>query len=379
MLVSRKPETTVAALPVSQPAQLARTLGVLATVMAVVALAVPLAAASAQPLLLTLALFGALHLGLGKGASLKTSAACAVPAAAVAHWVIPAYPAFGFLILGGFAGWAAGSGITDLATRAAVMFGVGIGTVTGSLLGGVLASSSYLAGLIPAPVVTGVAGALQGLLVGLGTLPRHLPIERDPVEVQFEQSRLLPGAETRDYLERSMRLYRQIRKAIAEGSVPAREAETSHFKDDLGNLMTAMFRLAQRSREIDAFLEHASADQTRARLAANQTKLTELADPYARRQYEQIAASLERRLLQLGEMQAGKERVVSSLSYYFTTLEDMHLSLMRLKATDAQSASLELNSLAERIRALNDEIDATARSVEELDFGASAEPARLPQ
>ncbi len=332
-----------------------------------------------QPFALVLALFAGLHVGLGGQASWKGTLSGLLPAGAVAHSIVPGHPAFGFLLIGGLLGWVAGWGIRDGVTRISLILGLGLASVLGAVAASAISGSELLAKLLPASALALLAGAGQGAILAAGTVPRHLQLERDPLELLYEETRVLPGAEMRDYVERSMLLYRRIRKCLAEGVGSQSASGLSSITEDLTHLMQATFGLARRWREIELFLEHADAEGTRSRLRSAEEKLASIEDAYARKQYEQVADSLRRRLEQLTEMSSGRERVIGSLSYYYTTLEDMHLSLMRLRASDAQSESLELNSLAERVRSLNTEVEATARSVEELDFGGDEEPtAQLP-
>ncbi|MBI2944229.1 MAG: hypothetical protein HYY25_08515 [Candidatus Wallbacteria bacterium] len=378
-VLARRAPATIGTVEVHRPAQLARTTGAVAATLGVAAMAFPLFAPIWQPLLLACAIFAGIHVGLGTQARVRDTLLGFIPAAAVAQWVVPAYPAFGFLIVGALAGWAAGAGVRDGVARLSVVLGVALATLLGNAFISVASSVNLLAGLVPAAVVALAAGALQGTLIGLGSLPRHLVLERDPVELLYEESRVMPGAEMRDYLERSMRLYRQVRRCLSDGLRLARDVDADRFLEDLTQLMTATFRLARRWREIELFLEQADAAGTRQRLAATESKLASLADPFARRQYEQVAESLRRRLEHLDDMVHGRERVIGSLNYYYTTLEEMLLSLMRLKASDAQSTSLELNALAGRVRSLNSEMELTARAVEELDFAADTQPPALPR
>ena len=97
-----------------------------------------------------------------------------------------------------------------------------------------------------------------------------------------------------------------------------------------------------------------------------QKKLDASSDEVASNQYTRIIQALDRRRADLDKLGQAKERVMSRLEYYFTVLEDLQLSTVRLKSSTAQADSVACTALFEQMEDLSKDLKATSSTLDEL-------------
>ena len=276
-----------------------------------------------------------------------------------------AYPILAILLFGGILGLVIPRGQVDLNRRLATAGAVSLTCLVGSLVFGALQNITALTGLLPDVLLGGIMGGIFGFYVGVGALPEHLQLTSDPVRQAYEDARRELTGPLLDNAARCWAMYQRILKSGAPNLFPDEE-DYKEFRDNLADILLNTFDLSRKWQEVESYLARIDrADLDRRRDDA-QKKLDGSSDEVASTQYTRIIQALDRRRADLDKLEQAKERVMSRLEYYFTVLEDLQLSTVRLKSSTAQADSVACTALFEQMEDLSKDLKATSSTLDEL-------------
>jgi len=285
---------------------------------------------------------------------------------------MPAYPILAILLVGGLLGAAVPPPSTTTEGRAGVAAAISVACLVGSLVFGALHNIAALGTLLPAMVANGVMGAIFGAYVGVGALPQHLRLTSDPVRHAYEQARRELTGRLLDNAARCWAMYQRI-LASAQPSIFPGADDYDEFRTNLGDILLNTFDLSRKWQEVETYLARVDRADLERRLGEARDKERSTADDVARAQYGKVAGALARRQADLTKLEQAKERVMSRLDYYYTVLEDLQLSTVRLKSATAQADSVASEALFEQMHDLAKDLEATSSTLDELGATARAE------
>lgn len=286
---------------------------------------------------------------------------------------LPSYGALGVLLFGGILGLAVPEPDTAPGPRLGVALAVAVTCLLGSFVFGALEGIAVLGTLVPQILLGAGMGAVFGGYVALGSLPGHLALASDPVRAAYERARRELTGRLLDNAARCWAMYERILRS-AERSLFPDQTEFDEFQGSLRDILLTTFDLSCRWQEVEGYLARLDTTEVQARLDDTLQRAASTADPVAKGQYAKIRKSLERRLADVQTLEQAKERVMSRLDYYFTVLEDLHLSTVRLRSSTAQADQLGAASLIERMEDLSRDLKATSTTLDELGIDRMALP-----
>lgn len=210
-------------------------------------------------------------------------------------------------------------------------------------------------------------GSVFALFVALGSLPAHVALRPDPVEVRCEA--LIPAlsGELRVLATRALDVYRRCGDALAP--LP-RSRERDALARTLSDLTRGAVELASEWSGVEDQLE----DRSRERLSSEITDLTtaieRCSDTIAKRQLQLAVDSLNEELMRLDELTVRRERIVARLKAQTALLERARSALVSLRSGQAQLRSTEVSALARRLSSLAEAQGDEARLADEIAAGA---------
>lgn len=283
--------------------------------------------------------------------------------------VFPLSPVLGCVLFGGLFGVAQASAHERWSQKLALIGSTAAMTLLGGAVFGQVPQIAMMATGLPQPVVlTGMFG-LFGFYMGLGALPAHVRVRRDLVGERYAQ--LAPGLhpEIKDTVFRTYALYNRFHRALPEGAALA-EHQDEAFCRDLERLVMRIFALAERWQEIDAHLTGFRMGEVDQRMKQLDLQIAGCTDGQALVAYQKTRDALVQRGADCVQIQRARERIVSSLGYYFTKLEALHVMMVRLRCARSGEGAEEIEALLRDVGALGEEMDAAARSLEDVTGGA---------
>ncbi len=275
------------------------------------------------------------------------------------------YPILAILLFGGILGLVVPRGQVDFSRRLSTAAAVSVTCLIGSFVFGALGNIAALGKLLPDFLAGGLMGGIFGFYVGVGALPEHLQLTSDPVRMAYEEARRELTGPLLDNAARCWAMYQRILKSAAPNLFPDSE-DYKEFRSNLADILLNTFDLSRKWQEVESYLARIDrADLDRRREDA-QKKLEASSDEVASTQYSRIIEALDRRRADLDKLGQAKERVMSRLEYYFTVLEDLQLSTVRLKSSTAQADSVACTALFEQMEDLSKDLKATSSTLDEL-------------
>lgn len=307
---------------------------------------------------------GGVGFGLGIHRRPAPTILAAAAAMATAGVLASTWPALGLALAGGIAGLLAGQGLLTATARASVALATAIGMVAAGMLPALVPSMGL-------PILDGLLGILThliaGLLVSFGVLPAHVPGGDDPVLAARDRiAARVSGARAKRQLDEAHTLYLSLDDALGDGEAFASDEQYRTFRDAIIALVMKLLGLTSRNAALEALLAEHDEESLRRRIEEAHQKAQEADDETVALQQRRLEELLQKRLDTLAEVSRAGQRARASLELTTATLEDMYVSLKRLSVSGG-AGSGDLESLSQRVRDLTDDVETTARSLEELD------------
>lgn len=298
------------------------------------------------------------------GIKLLPGATAAALSGAALGLTFPVHPVLGCLSFGALFGLAQASGQPDPRRRLTVI----ATTAVAALIGGAVFGQAVLllgASTLAHPAAAAALSGLFGFYMGLGTLPAHVRARRDLVGQRYAE--LSPGLspEVRDHMQRTYAVYQRIQSALVPGEKMT-EGQEEAFSQELERLTLKIFELASRWNQLDVHIGRLPAGDLEGRMRALDQQIAACADPTALVSYQETRRALVERSGDQAELARARERIASSLVLYFTRLEALHLTLVRLSEARDEDAPRAIEGLVASVTQLTSDMDAATRSLDQL-------------
>jgi len=261
-----------------------------------------------------------------------------------------------------------GGGLVPLAVATALALHVGaplrralIGTAVGTA---VLLAAAFAAGRIagaeetarlPAWLVSGLGAATLAFIAVAARLPRHVFIERDPVEVAIRSLPIGVDGEVRDLIERGRGVW---------SAVQARLGGDPGSRDLVRDGVLGMVEVGRRSAEVPSDVT-ASAAGLAERVADLDARIAAATDDVIAAQYREARAALDDQRRYLDAIRTDRERVVARMHNYLAALERFRLAVLNARAADASRLAAEARPLLGAVAELSAELDACGEALDE--------------
>jgi hypothetical protein len=236
-----------------------------------------------------------------------------------------------------------------------------------------------LAGVVPLPIATAVAGSTVGLFFGLSTAPRHISRPSDPVEEKFIEALQIKDGELHEILSRAMTIHQSVKTDLA---AKKDEKTVQALGERVGELAMRVLTIVHQCRRIEGDLSGAPAFELEERIAQLRRKADAATDQAARDTYLSAVESLDSQRRAFDSITRGRERVIARLHANVALLEKVRFSLLHMRSADAERIGGEASPLADALEELSRELDVTSTAVGEvfgkprtLQAGAEALPA----
>ena len=248
----------------------------------------------------------------------------------------------------------------------------------GLFVGTVLLGWNPLAGWLPAPLTSGLAGAAAGLFFGLASAPKHLAPPLDPIEKALRAGLSAKDPEIRAILERTLSIHRALTAELqhrdqvaARSSAGEDDATLRLLEERSGQAVMRVLDIAEQCRRVDADLATTPVAHLDERIGELQAKVSTARDPAAQQTYRDALASLQAQKDAVDRIALGRERIVARLHANVAILEKLRFSLIHLRNAQAERIGGEASPVVEALDELGRELDATASAVGEV-FGGAA-------
>jgi hypothetical protein len=203
--------------------------------------------------------------------------------------------------------------------------------------------SAALAGLVPAPVATGVAGASFGLWAALTAAPLHIAVGADPVESRLAALRASLAPELRTLADRAAAARRG-----AAGELP--KGARADLRGLLDSLALAALDLASRAADLGRAAPPSLEEDLKVRTLHLSKSAAQAEDRPAQQSYLRAAEALEGQLEHLRRVRRARERAVARLHEEVANLERARFALTLAHGADRDRGAAELDLLHDRLQ-----------------------------
>jgi hypothetical protein len=215
----------------------------------------------------------------------------------------------------------------------------------------------------PRALVAAVGGAATSFVAIAALLPRHVGVERDPVDVAAAALPPALDGEVLELVARGRSVWGEVRERLS-----ADPASRYLVRDGVLRLVD----VARRSAEVPVDLT-ASAERVATRIGELDARIAAASDEIAAAQYRQARAAMEDQRRDLDAIRAGRERLVARMHNYLAGLERFRLVVIKHQAASASQLAAEARPLLGEVSDLAAELDAAGEAL--ADVEASSEPA----
>ena len=203
--------------------------------------------------------------------------------------------------------------------------------------------AAALAGLVPAPLAAGMAGASFGLWAALAAAPLHVAVGADPVEARLSALRASLGPELRTLAERAGAARRGAAGELPKGS-------RTDLRALLDSLALAALDLASRAADLGRAAPPSLEEDLKARALYLSTSAAQAEDRPAQQSYLRAAEALEGQLEHLRRVRRARERAVARLHEEVANLERARFALTLAQGADRDRGAAELDLLHDRLQ-----------------------------
>jgi hypothetical protein len=210
------------------------------------------------------------------------------------------------------------------------------------------------------------AGALFGLVSGLGLLPAHLArSERDPVAAALAAARLRSSghAEGEEWtlVQRAATAHRRIGAGLAGDRSPG----VQELRTAAGGLTLQVIELGGRCRELREELGAVDPAEVAGRGSALAAAAGATEDEHAREDFARAARSTAELQDRLRSLRAAHDRLRARLSLQVSILESTAAALSTRRASSIAHAAASLTPLADRVREAGVDLETEALALAE--------------
>lgn len=218
---------------------------------------------------------------------------------------------------------------------------------------------------LPRSVATIVTGLSMGLVVGSGTVARHLRIlqieESEASKLEKELAGLLPPAQAEDEIAKLVRhaatSYQQAAEALDEH--PQARAAAAE-------LVKKIARFGKKWQDIESQAKKSDRTELDQRVAELEKRREQSTDESVKSEYEKALAALREQVTYLNEIGKGRERAVARLHLQVATLDRLRLAAVRHRSASASKLGEELRSVVDDLNQAGQDLDTAAEVLAEL-------------
>ncbi len=202
-----------------------------------------------------------------------------------------------------------------------------------------------------------LAGAVGGLLVGLGSAALHVGLRLDPVA----------RAAARLHPPRSGTLGGLVERALAAHAALAREAPRRGVeRDRVAALVVRVLEIATRAAELERALAGPRVAEIAARLDALDARIGAAADDVARAALREARGTLEAQARAADQVRRALARIEARLEAHVALLDRLAFAATFARSVDAERLGEAPAPAVPELEALSSELDATAAAVGEV-------------
>lgn len=199
-------------------------------------------------------------------------------------------------------------------------------------------------------------------------LLRYVDSGYDEVEEKYNLLKSEIDKPYLDFIHQSLILYREIKKAVKDKEAYLTEPFEEIFPA-VQHLILKIFYIVKKIYSISEDLRYHDVQHTKTVLEHLEKKIQRNhSDDFLRAEWIRTRNSLLKQLKSHQEIEKGIEYVVSKLTNFITSLKEVHLSIIKLKFSDIQTGSLDLNSLFETVIHLSEAIDDMAAALDRITY-----------
>lgn len=221
-----------------------------------------------------------------------------------------------------------------------------------------------------------------GLLLGIATLLsndkiqailrskllRYVDSGYDEVEEKYNLLKSEINKPYLDFIQQSIVLYREIKKAIKDKEAYLTEPFEEIFPA-VQHLILKIFYIVKKIYNITEDLRYHDIQHTKTVLEHLEKKIQRSnSDEFLRSEWIRTRNSLLKQLKSHQEIEKGIEYVISKLTNFITSLKEVHLSIIKLKFSDIHNGSLDLNNVFETVIHLSEAIDDMAAALDKIAY-----------
>ena len=301
-------------------------------------------------------------------AAIVLALGCAVGGAALAKW--PLLAALPFAV-----------GVARGQRGASFWFSAGLASVAWLAtmrLGAAIVERETLA-MLPGGLAALIVGAGSGFLIGVGSIGRHLRIQRKddaksipmpPADVNGVKNKSSAPPATDELsvlLARATKARDQAASVLGEAQPMAITAA-----NDLVARVTAY---VERWQDLARDTAGANRIELAAQVQAIEDKRDRADDSQVKADFERAIQAFRCQLEYLDEIERGKARAEAKLLHHIALLERLRMAALHHRSVDAARLGGELSSVVEELTEAGGELDLSASAIKEVDAEIAAMPA----
>ena len=272
----------------------------------------------------------------------------------------------GILAFGGFIGLGLASAEEKINKKIAQVLGVTSGTLLAAIIFGTLRNILPGETLFQQTMIHTLWGSIYGASTALGGSLILLAKDKSLLEEYYEDLHKKLDIPYIEYLENSYNEYNKIIHAMV--SIPINlQPDKETLINGLEKLVLKIFKLCEHSQNVDKDSEDFNISIMQNRIQELTSKADTSEDEISKKQYLKACKSLTQQLKRFDNIKLNHRRIVSRLTNYLISLENIRLSIIELKSSSLQNVSIEMDNILETVKMLSEDIDITTETIQELD------------
>lgn len=218
---------------------------------------------------------------------------------------------------------------------------------------------------LPELLALTLQGAIFGSILATALVLRQIAFKVDVVDQHYQEMKSKLKGEIAELALRGMKSYRESKEVLTAHLASGHEFEP-RVEKKLEELMTQILDISLRWTEVEDRSRQNDVAKMSERICQIDEKIESTTDTIAQKQYQLAKESLVRQLEYLGQIDTNRQRLISKMHCYLSSLEALHLTIVNHRGMDTLKFSDELALVLDELSDAGVAIDSEVQIEREL-------------